>query len=56
MKKWLVMVFAVVLGAGLVMDEAEARRLGGARSLGAQRQMAPQKPAQQQQQAGKQKR
>ena len=54
MKKWLVMMFAVVLGAGLVMEAAEARRLGGARSLGAQRQMAPQKPAQQQQQAGKQ--
>lgn len=54
MKKWLVMVFAVVLGAGMVMEEAEARRLGGARSLGAQRQMAPQKPAQQQQQATQQ--
>ncbi len=53
MKKWLLMAFAAVLCTGMVMEQAEARRLGGARSLGAQRQMAPQKPAQQQQ-AGQQ--
>ena len=52
MKKWLIMVFGFVLMAGFVMEEAEARRLGGARSIGIQRQATPpQKPVQRQEQA-----
>jgi predicted lipid-binding transport protein (Tim44 family) len=43
---WAVLL-AVTLTAGMIPDEAEARRLGGARSLGAQRQIvAPTKPSQ----------
>lgn len=54
MKKFLLMAFALLLSVGLVVEDAEARRLGGARSLGIQRQMAPKPPARtpaQQQQA-----
>ncbi len=54
MKKWLVLMFGLVLSMGFIMEDAEARRLGGARSLGAQRQMAPQKPVQNTQQAAPQ--
>jgi predicted lipid-binding transport protein (Tim44 family) len=43
---WAVLL-AVTLTAGMIPDEAEARRLGGARNLGAQRQIvAPNKPSQ----------
>jgi predicted lipid-binding transport protein (Tim44 family) len=53
MKTLIVSMIALVFGAALVADEAEAARLGGGRSLGAQRQIAqPAKqatpPAQQQ--------
>jgi predicted lipid-binding transport protein (Tim44 family) len=36
--------FALALTAGFVIDDAEARRLGGGRSTGIQRQAAPDKP------------
>lgn len=52
MKKWLIMLFSVFLVTGFVIEEAEARRMGGARSLGAQRQATP--PAQRPQQAQQQ--
>lgn len=52
MKKWLIMLFSVFLVTGFVIEEAEARRLGGARSLGVQRQATP--PAQRPQQAQQQ--
>lgn len=52
MKKWLIMLFSVFLVTGFVIEEAEARRLGGARSLGMQRQATP--PAQRPQQAQQQ--
>ena len=47
MKKLAVATFALLLGAGLFVEDAEARsRLGGGRNLGAQRQaLPPQKPA-----------
>jgi len=56
MRKLTVSLLALVLGAGLLSDGAEAARLGGGRSLGAQRQIAtPPKqatpPSQQQQPA-----
>ncbi|MCC6609972.1 MAG: Tim44 domain-containing protein [Burkholderiales bacterium] len=45
-KGFLAAAFAVAMIAGLVPEDAEARRLGGARSLGTQRQaLPPQKPA-----------
>jgi predicted lipid-binding transport protein (Tim44 family) len=39
MRKLAVSLFVLVLGAGLLSDDAEAARLGGGRSLGAQRQI-----------------
>jgi predicted lipid-binding transport protein (Tim44 family) len=53
MSKWLLALFTLVLGAALVVPEAEARRFGGARSFGAQRNVTPPpaRPAQQQQAA-----
>jgi predicted lipid-binding transport protein (Tim44 family) len=57
MKKLLLSLFVAVLGVGFVIDDADARRLGGGRSSGMQRQMpanqAPQSlpPQQQPQQA-----
>src|SRR5882762_3466894 len=56
MKKLIVSLFTLVFGAGILVDDVEAARLGGGRSLGAQRQItAPPKqatpPAQQQQPA-----
>jgi predicted lipid-binding transport protein (Tim44 family) len=57
MSKWILMVFALTLGALVVATDAEARRLGGGRSIGAQRNVTappaatPAKPAQQQQAA-----
>ena len=56
MRKLTVSLFVLVLGAGLLSDDAEAARLGGGRSLGAQRQITvPPKqatpPTQQQQPA-----
>jgi predicted lipid-binding transport protein (Tim44 family) len=45
MKRFLFSLFALVLTAGFVIEEAEARRLGGGRSTGIQRQAAPEKPA-----------
>ena len=45
MKRFLFSLFALALTAGLVIDDAEARRLGGGRSTGIQRQAAPQQPA-----------
>jgi predicted lipid-binding transport protein (Tim44 family) len=53
MGKWLLGFFAVLLGAALVVTDADARRLGGGRSVGAQRSITappastPAKPAQQ---------
>jgi predicted lipid-binding transport protein (Tim44 family) len=44
MKRFLFSLFALVLTAGLVIDDAEARRLGGGRPIGAQRQAVPDKP------------
>ena len=56
--KWLLAGCIAVIGASMVVTDAEARRLGGARSLGVQRNVAkpppaatPAKPAQQQQAA-----
>lgn len=47
MKAFWTALFALALTVGLFPDDAEARRVGGARSLGAQRNItAPQKPAQ----------
>jgi predicted lipid-binding transport protein (Tim44 family) len=57
MRKWILMVSALFLGAIVVATDADARRLGGGRSIGAQRNVTappaatPAKPAQQQQQA-----
>jgi predicted lipid-binding transport protein (Tim44 family) len=45
MKRFLFSLFALALTAGFVIDDAEARRLGGGRSTGIQRQAAPEKPA-----------
>jgi predicted lipid-binding transport protein (Tim44 family) len=45
MKRFLFSLFALVVTAGFVIDDAEARRLGGGRSTGIQRQAAPQQPA-----------
>ena len=45
MKRFLFSLFALALTAGFVIDDAEARRLGGGRSTGIQRQAAPQQPA-----------
>jgi predicted lipid-binding transport protein (Tim44 family) len=45
MKRFLFSLLALVLTAGLAIDEAEARRLGGGRPIGIQRQATPQKPA-----------
>ena len=39
MKKMIVSLFTLVFGAGILADDVEAARLGGARSLGAQRQV-----------------
>jgi len=44
MKRFIFSLFALVLTAGFVIDDAEARRLGGGRSTGIQRQAAPDKP------------
>lgn len=54
MRKWLVGLCAVIVGGAVVVTEAEARRLGGARSLGAQRSVAPPPPARQTQSAPQQ--
>jgi predicted lipid-binding transport protein (Tim44 family) len=53
MSKWLLALFALVLGTLFAVPDVEARRFGGARSLGAQRNVTPPpaKPAQQQQAA-----
>ena len=50
MGKWLLAVFALLVGGIFLATEAEARRLGGARSSGIQRNVTPPpaKPAQQQ--------
>lgn len=55
MRKLLVGIVALLVGSALVMEDAEARRFGGARSMGVQRNVAktppaatPAKPAQQQ--------
>lgn len=50
MGKWLLAVFALLVGGVFLATEAEARRLGGARSSGIQRNVTPPpaKPAQQQ--------
>jgi predicted lipid-binding transport protein (Tim44 family) len=51
MRKWILAVCAAVIGGALVIEDVEARRLGGARSSGVQRSVtptAPAKPAQQQ--------
>ena len=45
MKRWLFALFAAVLTASVVIEDAEARRLGGGRPIGAQRQAVPDKPA-----------
>ncbi len=41
MKRLVIAVFAAVVGLGLMVPDAEAARLGGARSSGMQRQVAP---------------
>jgi predicted lipid-binding transport protein (Tim44 family) len=51
MRKWILAVCVAVVGGALVIEDVEARRLGGARSSGVQRSVtptAPAKPAQQQ--------
>lgn len=50
MSKWLLALFAVILGSVFIAPDVEARRFGGARSLGAQRNVTPPpaRPAQQQ--------
>jgi len=45
MKRWLFALFALALTGALVVDDAEARRLGGGKPAGVQRQAAPEKPA-----------
>lgn len=45
MKQWLFILLGAFLGVGMVVESAEAKRLGGARNLGSQRQAAPQQPA-----------
>ncbi len=60
MSKWLLALAVTVLGAALVIPDAEARRFGGGRSIGAQRNVTappaqtPAKPAQQQAAQGQQ--
>jgi len=60
MRKWLLSLCLMFLGAALVATDADARRLGGGRSVGAQRSVtpppasAPAKPAPQQQAAPQQ--
>jgi predicted lipid-binding transport protein (Tim44 family) len=44
MKRFLFSLFALVLLAGFVIEDAEARRLGGGRAIGSQRQAVPDKP------------
>jgi len=53
MSKWLLALFALILGSVFIAPDVEARRFGGARSLGAQRNVTPPpaRPAQQQQAA-----
>lgn len=53
MSKWLLALFALLLGTVFAVPDVEARRFGGARSLGAQRNVTPPpaRPAQQQQAA-----
>jgi len=51
MRKWILAICAAVVGGALIIEDVEARRLGGARSSGVQRSVtpsAPAKPAQQQ--------
>lgn len=45
MKQWLVVAIGAFVGIGMVVDSAEAKRLGGGKSLGSQRQITPQKTA-----------
>jgi predicted lipid-binding transport protein (Tim44 family) len=45
MKRWFLTLFALALTGALVIEDAEARRLGGGRPAGVQRQAAPEKPA-----------
>jgi predicted lipid-binding transport protein (Tim44 family) len=42
MKQWLVILLGSFIGMGMVIEAAEAKRLGGGRSVGQQRQIAPQ--------------
>jgi len=51
MRKIVLALAAVLLGAALVALDAEAARMGGGRSIGAQRSVTPSRPAQQMQQA-----
>ncbi|HEX2650609.1 MAG TPA: Tim44-like domain-containing protein [Burkholderiales bacterium] len=51
MRKIVLTLAAVMLGATLVALDAEAARMGGGRSIGAQRSVTPSRPAQQMQQA-----
>lgn len=50
MRKWLLAVSVLLLGGLMAVQDADARRLGGARSMGVQRNVAPPpaRPAQQQ--------
>jgi ubiquinone biosynthesis protein UbiJ/predicted lipid-binding transport protein (Tim44 family) len=45
MKHWLFILLGAVLSFGMVIENAEAKRMGGGRSLGSQRQVTPQQPA-----------
>ena len=49
MTKLFTMFFVALIGFGLTIHDADARRLGGASSIGKQRQMSPASPAPQQQ-------
>jgi predicted lipid-binding transport protein (Tim44 family) len=54
MRKWILAVCAAVIGGALVIEDVEARRLGGARSSGVQRSVTPTAPAKPAQQAAPQ--
>lgn len=44
MKRWLVVLLGSFIGMGMVIEAAEAKRMGGGRSIGQQRQVTPQQP------------